>query len=270
MKFSTIILLTLSLVHVLSHTAFGQGFSISPSRIFFTGNPGETVTQDITFTNTSPNALSFITRIQDWKRDSSGTKIYYNSPQPGSNAKWISLSENSLIIQPGEVKQVIVSLHIPAEASKLSHTMLFFTQVKEQQKPKVNEVAIGVNVLMEVGVQIYYTPKGLQAGELEFLAFEDRGIVSNGEKKNRQLALKIHNKGDINKDAFLRLELTNKETGEEVKIEPRTIAMLPDETQWVMVDLPAGLKGKYLSVAMLDAGSTYDLKVAEKEIIYRP
>lgn len=269
MRFSTIIL-TLSLVLTLSHTALGQGFSISPSRIFFTGNPGETVTQTITFTNTSPNALSFVTRVQDWKRDSTGTKVYFDNLLPSSNAKWISLSENAIIIQPGEVKQVIVSLNIPKDAHKLSHTMLFFTQVKEQQKLQAAKVAIGVNVLMEVGVQIYYTPSGLKAGELEFLAFEDRGMVKNGEKNIRRVALKIHNTGDINKDAFLRLELTNKETGEEIKIEPKTLAMLPEETQWVMVDLPATLKGKFLTVAMLDAGSTYDLKVAEKEIIYRP
>jgi hypothetical protein len=270
MRFSTITLFTLSLVLTLSHTAIGQGFSISPSRIFFTGAPGETVTQTIDFTNTSKDALSFVTRIQDWSRDSTGNKVYANTLSPNSNAKWISLSENSVVIQPGEVKKVIVSLHIPLGANKLSHTMLFFTQVKPQQKIESPKVAIGVNVLMEVGVQIYYTPTGLKAGDLEFMAFEDRGIVKNGEKTVRRVAIKIYNRGEINKDAFLRLELTNKETGEEIKIEPTTVAMLPEEKQWVMVDLPANLKGKFLTVAMLDAGSSYDLKVAEKEIIYRP
>jgi hypothetical protein len=30
------------------------------------------------------------------------------------------------------------------------------------------------------------------------------------------------------------------------------------------------LSGKFLAVAILDAGTAYDLKIAEKEIIYRP
>jgi len=269
MRFSTI-LFTFSLVLALS-TARGQGFSVSPSRLFFNGTPGETLTESITFTNTSPNALSFVTRIQDWKRDSLGNKVYYEAGKDAaSNSKWLSLSENTIVIQPGEAKQVIVTMNVPANADKMTHTMLFFTQVKQQEKEKPKAVALGVVVLMEVGVQIYYSPKGLNAGELEFLAFEDRGITGQGKKQSRRVAIKIHNKGAINKDAFLRMELTNKDTGEEIKIEPTTIAMLPDETHWVMVDLPANLKGKFLAVAMLDAGSTYDLKVAEKELIYRP
>jgi hypothetical protein len=270
MRFLTIIF-TLCLAPALLHTAMGQGFSVSPSRLTFSGNPGETVSQSITFSNNSSTPLSFINRIQDWDRDSLGNKTYYDGNiKPLSNAKWISLSSNSVVIKPGEVKQVIISMNIPAEAKKLTNSMLFFTQVREQQAEKTKGTSIGINILMEVGVQVYYAPKGLNAGEFEFLAFDDKGIVDQKGVKMRRLALKIHNKGAINKDATVKLELTNKDTGEEIKLAPEIIAMLPDATQWVMLDLPAALKGKFLAVALLDAGSTYDLKVAEKEIIYQP
>lgn len=271
MRLLTTAIFTLSLVAMLLNTASGQGFSISPSRIFFSGNPGETVSQTVLFGNTSDKPLSFITRIQDWDRDSLGTKVYYDSnTMPLSNAKWITLSSNAVTVQPGENKQVIVSLTIPAEAKKLTNSMLFFTQVKEQESPQKVVAKIGLNVLMEVGIQVYYVPRGLNAGELEFLSFEDRGAYDNGKSKSRRLALKIHNRGNLNKDAFIRFELTNKETGEEIKIKPQVIAMLPEATQLIIVDLPTELKGKFLAVALLDAGSSYDLKVAEKEIIYRP
>ncbi|MBB5636571.1 hypothetical protein HDF26_001940 [Pedobacter cryoconitis] len=265
------ILFTLYLAPVLLNPAQGQGFSISPSRIFFTGNPGETVSQTITFGNTSGGVLSFTTRKQDWERDSLGTKVYYDSnTKPLSNAGWITLSSNDVSVQPGENKQVIISLNIPADAKKLTSSMLFFTQVREQEAQQKSTAKIGINVLMEVGIQVYYVPRGLSPGELEFLSFDDHGLYENGKNKYRRLALKIHNKGSLNKDAFIRFELTNKETGEEIKIKPEVLAMLPDATQWVMVDLPFDLKGKFLAVALLDAGSSYDLKVAEKEIIYRP
>lgn len=265
------ILFTLCLVPALFHTVKGQGFAISPSRIFFNGNPGETVTQTVTFSNTSPEPLSFTTRIQDWKRDSTGNKVYFDAgTQPASNAKWITLFNNSIVVQPGEEKKVIVSLTIPQEVKTLTSSMLFFTQLKEQQPAKSKELSVGINVLMEVGIQVYYSPKGLNPGEFEFLAFQDKGITDNGKTKNRRLALKVHNKGALNKDAFIRFELTNKETGEELKFDPVTLAMLPEATQWVFINLPADLKGKFLAVALLDAGSSYDLKVAEKEIIYRP
>lgn len=270
MRFLTI-LFTFSLALTLTHTAKGQGFSVSPSRVFFTGNPGETTSQTINFGNTSKAPISFTTRIQDWTRDSVGVKVYYEGgTQPSSNAKWLSIASNSIVIQPGEQKKVIISMQIPQDAKQLTHSMIFFTQVNEQQAQKNTGTGIGINLLLEVGVQAYYVPKGLNAGEIEFMSFDDRGAFDDGKIKCRRMALKIHNTGSLNKDAFIKVELTNKETGEEIKIDPKSIAMLPNSTQTVLLDLPANLKGKFLVVALIDAGSVYDLKVAEKEIIYRP
>ncbi len=79
----------------------------------------------------------------------------------------------------------------------------------------------------------------------------------------------VKNTGQINKDAYVRFELTNTETGEEIPIKAVAIAMLPSSDQWVQIDLPEKLAaGRYLAVAILDAGSQYDLKIAEKEITY--
>jgi hypothetical protein len=79
----------------------------------------------------------------------------------------------------------------------------------------------------------------------------------------------VKNTGQINKDAYVRFELTNTETGEEIPIKAVAIAMLPSSDQWVQIDLPEKLAaGHYLAVAILDAGSQYDLKIAEKEITY--
>ena len=148
MRLLTTAILTLSLAATLLNTASGQGLSISPSRIFFNGAPGETVSQTVLFGNTSNKPLSFITRIQDWDRDSLGTKVYYDSStMPLSNAKWITLSSNAVTVQPGENKQVIVSLTIPAdpvETKKLTHSMLFFTQVKEQEPQQKAVAKIGL------------------------------------------------------------------------------------------------------------------------------
>ncbi|MGY0038937.1 hypothetical protein [Pedobacter sp. NJ-S-72] len=121
-------LFIICLVMTLQDPAKGQGFSISPARIFFTGNPGETISQTVTFGNTSAGTLSFVTRIQDWNRDSLGTKVYYDSNTlPFSNASWLTLSSsNNVAILPGENKQVNVSVTIPADAKKLTTSMLFF------------------------------------------------------------------------------------------------------------------------------------------------
>jgi hypothetical protein len=275
MKFLTTTLLTiiytLCLVPLFSHKTMGQGFSVSPSRLSFTGNPGETVAQTITLSNTSQSPLNFSTRMQDFDRDSLGNKTYYDAgSRPTSNARWISMSATSLKLLPGESKKINISMAIPVSAKSITNSMIFFTQVKDQVPSGTAVRSIGVSLLMEMGVQVYYTPNGLNAGELEFLAFEDRGTQVSGKEQYRKLMLKVHNKGDVNKDAFVRLELTNKDTGEEHKIDPASIAMLPNTSQWVTFTLPMKLSGKFLAVAILDAGAAYDLKIAEKEITYRP
>lgn len=263
------LLTTACLVHLLLYTAYGQGISLSPTRLFFSGKPGETASQIINFSNTSATAFTFNTRVQDFERDSLGMKVYYDGgSKANSNAKWISLSAGNIVIQPGERKAVTVSMTIPNDANEQSHSMIFFTQSVEQKPKSSQGVALGMNILLEMGVQVYFTPPALATGELEFLSFTDLGNNEDGKTKSRRLALKIHNTGAINKDAFVRIELTNKDTGEEIKIKPENIAMLPGATQSVILRLPADLKGKFLVVAMLDAGESYDLKVAEKEITY--
>jgi len=251
---------------------FAQRISIAPSRLFFSGEAGQTVSMSITFTNTSSQDIFFVSSVKDWDRDSTGNKRYYPmGTLKDSNAQWLTLSEGTLHLPPMETKKVAVHLTIPPlakEEQKLTHSMLFFTQMKEQKQRQFKRGSLGINVVMEVGIQIYHVPSGLKRGDLTFLAFEDRGYALNKADSVRHMALKVRNTGAINKDAVVRLELTNMATGKEVPLDPVPIAMLPEAEQWVALSLPGKLHGRFLVVAILDAGSQYDLKVAEKEITY--
>lgn len=248
--------------------AVGQGLSVAPSRIFFKGKPGQTVTESITFTNNSDKPFTFTSVIKDWERDSLGTKVYHPVGKlKESNGNWLSLSESTIILQPGQTKQVALNMQITKDATALTHSMVFFTQANEQKKIDT-QVKIGLNVLLEVGVQVYHVPDGLLPGTLEFLAFEDRGIKKKDTALVRAMSIKVKNNGQLNKDAYVRFELTNIETGEEIIIKPIAIAMLPYAVQSIHLELPGNLKGRFLAVSILDAGSQYSLKVAEKEITY--
>jgi len=252
-------------------TGVAQTISVAPSRVFLTGNPGETVTQAISFYNTSADSISFIARIDDWERDSTGVKKYYpGGTLPGSNAGNLLLSANAISVPPHSTREVIVSLAIPAVQVKArqTHSMVFFKQVKKQKDGLQPKGSIGLNILLEVGVQIYYTPYGLPPGDINIAAFDDVGLIIKGNDTLRKVALKIQNTGDINKDANIRFELTNKGTGAEIKIDPVAVAMLPGATQWVYAYLPGNLQGTYVALAIIDAGPSYDLKIAQKEISY--
>src|SRR5690606_11156184 len=130
------------------------------------------VSQRITFTNISSQDFDFVAGMKDWNRDSLGRKEYF---QPGSlaesNASWLQLSQNAVELKAGETKAINLSVTIPNDSAQKLQTrsMIFFTQVKkaeENTKPGLN-----VNVLLEIGIQVYHTPPALTAGELEFVSF---------------------------------------------------------------------------------------------------
>jgi len=263
MKLKGFLLLIFGLISALT---YGQGFSVSPSRITLKGRPGQTVSQIITFSNDGNSNISLIASVKDFYRDSTGVKHY--SPagsRASSNGNWISFSEGALELKKNEKKSLTLTMTIPPDesATSLTNSMVFFTQVKEQTSANQGS-GVAINVLMEVGVQVYHVPEGLRSEGLEFIAFEDKGFVA----QSRQVAIKLRNPGQLNQDAYVRFELTGIETGEEIPVDAVPVAMLPKAEQWIIINLPASLKGRYLAVAILDAGRQYDLKVAEKEILY--
>ncbi|WP_257666983.1 hypothetical protein [Parapedobacter tibetensis] len=255
-----------------SMEGMAQGAAVSPSRIFFSGNPGQTLHQLVEVSNTSTKPLLFNISIKDWERDSVGNKVYH---EPGtlsaSNANWLEVNSQTIEIPPGATKSVDIMMHVPSGENtkpQVTNSMVFFTQVVEQRP--VTEVTqgsgVGINIQLEFGVHVYHTPTGFSRKELDFVEFNE--LTVNGDENKRAVAVKIKNTGEVVTDAYLRFEMTNKATGEELKIDPLSISMMPFDEQLVQLSLPADIKGKFLIVAILDYGAGTNLKIAEKEVVY--
>jgi len=245
-----------------------QTISFSPTRIFFKGNPGETLSEVITVSNSGKSTYEFIVHLQDWKRDSLGNKVY--APMgtlPASNAKNIRLSETAIKLAPGEKRNFEVGITIPQEKEQgFGNCMLFFTQTNAQVTEPKGKAGIGVKMSLEFGIQLFSIADGLKNGDLNFLAFDYHPADVSGKGHGR-LAVKFENTGEINKDGFLRFELTHKTTGAEIKAKPIPITIMPADFQWIYYLMPETLpEGEYLVVAILDAGDHHNLKVAEKNI----
>ena len=248
-----------------------QAVSVSPSRLFFTGNTGQEISQQITITNTGNTSATFSASVMDWDRDSIGEKRYYPAgTQKLSNARWVEVLPNVIEIAPGAKKQVNVLVHVPVdEVNKgVKNSMLFLTQINEQKPSQAlnNNANIGVIVKLEFGIHVYYTPTGITHKELDFLAVENKGLVTVNNEKVRRIAIKIKSLSSVVTDGFLNFELTNKTTGEEIKPGAKAISMLPGDEQIVYLDLPNTITGSYLLVALLDGGPETTLKIAKKEI----
>ncbi|EGV44567.1 hypothetical protein BZARG_2167 [Bizionia argentinensis JUB59] len=238
---------------------------MSPTRLFFTGNPGEIVTEPVTLSNTSDTDYVFNVNTKDWEREEDGNKVYFDANSlKQSNATWISTIASSINLPANTTMEIIVTMKIPADAStsEITNSMLFFTQIGKQKDIAQQQKGIGIIALFEFGLHVYYTPVGNNVKSLDIVSMEELTDTASTTKK---VAVGIENDGNMVNDATVELEFTNTASGEEIKLKPINISMLPGTKQVVLFTLPEGISGSYLGVSIIKMAGTNDLRVGEKD-----
>lgn len=259
------LIFSLSLLFILilpSLHLMAQGISMSPTRLFFYGQPGEILTEKVILSNSSTNDYTFNINKKDWKREDDGNKVYFPQGElKNSNASWVSTVESNIELPAGSTRELTVTMKVPenASTSEVTNSMLFFTQIKRQKDEPEQAKSIGIIALFEFGLHIYYTPVNNNTKSLEILSMTD-----DQNDSARKATIRLKNDGNVVCDGSVQFELTNKETGKEIKLSPVNISMMPDAEQVISFELPQNLKGNYLGVAIVTMAGTHDLRVGEK------
>lgn len=248
----------------MSFSTSAQGISMSPTRLFLTGSPGETINEPVVLSNSSNTDYVFNVNLKDWKRKVDGEKVYSEAGSlENSNSSWISTVETSVSLPAKSSKEVMVTMKIPENASttEVTNSMLFFTQIGKQQDREVQQNGIGIITLFEFGLHVYYTPPANNEKSLNIVSIEK---LTDEKTDTHKVEVGVENDGNVVNDATVQLELTNTESGEEIKLEPINISMLPGANQTVKFSIPESLKGAYFGVSIIKMAGTNDLRVGEK------
>lgn len=248
----------------MSFSTSAQGISMSPTRLFLTGSPGETINEPVVLSNSSNTDYVFNVNLKDWKRKVDGEKVYSEAGSlENSNSSWISTVETSVSLPAKSSKEVMVTMKIPENASttEVTNSMLFFTQIGKQQDREVQQNGIGIITLFEFGLHVYYTPPANNEKSLNIVSIEK---LTDEKTDTHKVEVGVENDGNVVNDATVQLELTNTESGEEVKLKPINISMLPGANQTVKFSIPESLKGAYFGVSIIKMAGTNDLRVGEK------
>lgn len=248
---------------------FGQaGMSVSPGKMYFKLAPGANSTQKVTITNPNTKELQVGVSLNDWNYDAFGNnKTYESGTLKTSCADWVQVLPGSYItLQPGESKELTVTLNVPANAQTdipVHTAMLFLTQLNPGDSRSQEGAPIKVSVRM--GVKLYHCFSQTEERSLEVLNFTDK----KGEDPNKRegfLELEVENNGKVWLESKIKWELLNTQTGEKITLNDGDSFSLPGDKRIIRQALPANFKpGHYNATAIINFGNKDELKIVELE-----
>jgi P pilus assembly chaperone PapD len=250
-----------------SQTLFSQvGISVSPPRVYYTLNPGETGSQKVLISNVSKeHPLNLSLTFGDWKYDAYGNNLMFPPDSlDNSCASWLSLPGGTyLTLEPGENREIDLTMAVPAgigSDANVQTAMLFVTQMNPVDGVDAQGAAIRISVRQ--GIKIYR--KG-NAPEVKKIEIENLAY----DKENNSLVLTFSNVGNIWINGSVNASLFNQTTGKESNIEAIDFYTMPGDRRIMNIPLQHALeKGKYTATVMLDYGDETTIEAAELEFTY--
>ncbi|MEZ4828643.1 MAG: Fn3-like domain-containing protein [Bacteroidia bacterium] len=245
---------------------FSQGLELSPVRIDFSLEPGNSQAQTITVRNTSNTKASYTLTAADWYLDEYGNVV---RQEKGANrrscADWISFNPALVELGPNEAKDVTVSLNVPNRDAATKWALVYVTLKKEQTAPRADkDLAMGIEVNQAIGLFITQSPRSNQNAKAKLGEFKD--ITPAGGKEKRFI-VKTENVGDKILDCNMYLVVSDLQNAKEEKMDPIAFKVLPEGTALTELTLPKKLnKGSYLIAAVLDYGPNYPLEGVQMQV----
>jgi len=143
-----------------SQALFAQvGLSVSPPRVYYTLNPGETGSQKVLISNVSKeHPLNLSLTFGDWKYDTYGNNLMFPPDSlDNSCASWLSLPGGTyLTLEAGENREIDLTMTVPAgigSDANVQTAMLFVTQMNPVDGVDAQGAAIRISVRQ--GIKIY-------------------------------------------------------------------------------------------------------------------
>ncbi|MBS1588215.1 MAG: hypothetical protein JST52_01245 [Bacteroidetes bacterium] len=242
-----------------------QNLGVHPTTLEFRLAAGQSESQAIHLSNSSPKKVQFRLYLNDWLRDSMGGHIYSDPNKlPHSCTRWVTIDKSFVELEPGKSTDVTVKLALPdssESAEEMKWSMLFIETVEEQKAAQAKGAQAAVKNLLRIGVHIYQTPPGLV--EKAVKVFDLKPVP--GESNIYRLS--CQNIGKVMVDCRSYIELASLADGKKTKLEAVEFPLFPSQRRLVVFELPKDLpKGKYSALAVLDAGEDVSLEAVESEI----
>lgn len=259
---------TLSLFLLLSNTLFSQiGISVSPPRLYYNLNPGDTGTQKVLVSNISKeHVMSLSITFGDWKYDEFGNNVMLPPDSLDfSCASWMSVDEGTYFtLDPGENREIEIRMTVPLSDedhnSSVNTAMVYVTQMNAVDGVDADGAAIKVNVRQ--GIKVYQNDRSATNKLIEI-------VELSLDSENDRLRLSFNNSGNIWANGTVNTTLFNQNTGDEIVLDESVFYTLPGDKRTMFLPFGKDLaSGEYIATIIIDYGDEVALEAAELQFSY--
>lgn len=264
MKNRIVLVLSFWVIVLIGHAQ--TGISVSPPRLYFEVDPGQTETEQVVVTNVSAKSvLELAVTLADWEYNDLGENMIYSADTlANSCASWINLNGNAYIsLKPGESKALDISMTAPVGLTQdvpVHTAMLYVTQMNPIDD--VDKDGANIKVSVRSGIKLFHrttTPRErkIEITNLTFLKSENR------------ILLEFNNQGNVWTDGNISVDLFNKNLGKENHLENIIFYSMPMDHRKMYIEVPTKLdKGNYTATILIDYGDENNIEAAELEFSY--
>lgn len=191
-------------------------------------NPGESLQGVVKVYNETKDNLLLVSSIEPFTAgDEAGRPVYLPAEAQDYYLDWFELSQEDILLKPGQVAIVPFTVTIPDQATPGGYyAVIFWGNVPEQA---ANKPAVGVN--SKVGTLIFLKVKGLltEQGTTEFFIKENKNLFF---RLPVHFVVRFINQGNIHLKPIGKIELTNWFGKKEIiEINPTKRNVLPDSAR---------------------------------------
>ena len=239
---------------------FAQDFEVSPVKMYFTVDPGESQSEVLSITNHSNFKTPFTITFEDFVVDINGNKqsMKRNSSK-SSCTEWITPEKTFFDINPNEQIPIKITMQAPEDDYTARWAVMYIQTARVQTGFDADkELSASVSLTGRIAVQIYRLPVTNYETKMNIKHLQE---VDDSESKDRIFTAFVENTGAAITKCKVIFIASDLNSGEEFEFDPILIESFPGYPREVKFTLPETLpSGKYSLVALLDYGIKTTIK----------
>jgi len=239
---------------------YSQDFEVSPVKMYFVIDPGESQTKVLTVMNHSSFKTSYTISFEDFVIGIDGSKVpMKRNSSKNSCTEWITPEKTFFDINPNEQIQINITMQAPEDDYTPRWALMYIQTARIQTGFDADkELHASVNLSGRIAVNIYRLPSTQSAPDITIKHLQE---IIDEDSEERTFSASVENNGNTITKCKVVFVASDINTGEEFEFDPVLLETHPGFPVEVKFTLPEYLPaGEYSFYALLDYGKDNTIK----------